>query len=181
MVIISTLMDLPIMTEKIETGYYVGGFIFTKTPMKILGLSVSNREKDKKKWCISLKRVKTCLKEMIIIHHQNDIVQLDQLPIFADAYLAPIPFCDFDIMDYQGGLVGTVKDTVIDEVSGTIKGFIISQGIIDDLTAGYRILPLIPSIQVEKGRMQLGEIDLDTLLLTQRGGLQKLFGIDQEN
>lgn len=181
MLIISSLLELPIMTEKIETGYFVRGFIFCQKPMKILGLSVATTKKDRGQWAIPLKRVKEFLQEMIVIHHEQDIVEVCQFPDLTEGITERIPFHGFDILDYQGRLVGIVKDIVFDESTGTIKGFIISQGYIDDLTVGYQILPLIPYLQVEAGEIRIGEIELETLLLTQRGGLQKLLGIDREN
>lgn len=59
-------------------------------------------------------------------------------------------FIDKEIRTENDECIGFVKDVVINKEDGTINGFIITEGIIEDLLKGRNYMPLLDSISIKE-------------------------------
>lgn len=181
MKITGQLIGLPIVKKNTETKYQLKEPIYSIRPLKLWGFFVQARHKEKEKRVLLLKKIKQVTEEAVWVNHESDMVLIHQLPDIEIIAKKNPKLIGFDIRDQRGDLIGIIKDTIIDERSGTIKGFMISQGIISDLSTGYSILPLVPEIELVQNEFLIGAFELEELLLNQEGGLKKMLGIDKEN
>ncbi|GAB6087920.1 PRC-barrel domain-containing protein [Alkaliphilus crotonatoxidans] len=181
MKITGQLIGLPILNEEIEAQYLIKEPIYFTSPLKLWGFLIQGAEGGKKKWAVNINHIKKITKDGIWIQHRDDIINVKGYPEILAACNNNHGIIGYDIRDQYGELVGLVKDTIIDEENGVIKAFIISQGIISDLSEGYSILPLVPEIKLEDSYVQIEAFTLEELLLNQEGGLKKMLGIYHKN
>ncbi|GFN36017.1 PRC-barrel domain-containing protein [Tepidimicrobium xylanilyticum] len=59
------------------------------------------------------------------------------------------------IKDENGEYIGYIKDIVINKKDGTIDGFIITEGLIEDLIKGRNYIPLLKNIQISENGIYL--------------------------
>ncbi|NLY67450.1 MAG: hypothetical protein GX069_07805 [Tissierellia bacterium] len=57
---------------------------------------------------------------------------------------------DKEIRNEYGECIGFVKDVVIDKDEGKVEGFIITEGIIEDLLKGRNYIPLLDTIYINE-------------------------------
>ncbi len=56
---------------------------------------------------------------------------------------------DKEIRNEDDECIGFVRDVVIDRESGKVEGFIITEGIIEDLLRGRNYIPLLDTISID--------------------------------
>lgn len=79
------------------------------------------------------------------------------------------------VMKWNGQSLGTVSDVMIDPPSGQITGLELSQSFVDDLVAGRRYLPLLPTYPVQGDRLMISEEEAESIE-PGAGGIKNLFG-----
>lgn len=82
-----------------------------------------------------------------------------------------------EVVEDEGRLLGFVQDIVFEEKSGNILGFILTNGVVDDIFNGVEILPLDGSIQFDKNKIVIS-MDSQKSILRNIGGLKKLLELE---
>ena len=82
-----------------------------------------------------------------------------------------------EVVEDEGKLLGFVQDVIFEEKSGNILGFILTNGVVDDIFNGVEILPLDGSIEFDKNKFIIS-IDSKKSILRNIGGLKKLLELE---
>lgn len=82
-----------------------------------------------------------------------------------------------EVVEDEGRLLGFVQDIVFEGKSGNILGFILTNGVVDDIFNGVEILPLDGSIQFDKNKFIIS-MDSKKSILRNIGGLKKLLELE---
>ena len=82
-----------------------------------------------------------------------------------------------EVVEEDGSLLGFIQDVIFEEKSGNILGFIITNGIVDDIFNGIEILPFNQSIDFEKDKVVILK-DTKNNILRNIGGLKKLLELE---
>ncbi|MCT4565385.1 MAG: PRC-barrel domain-containing protein [Maledivibacter sp.] len=82
-----------------------------------------------------------------------------------------------EVVGEDENLLGFIKDIIFEEKSGNILGFVITNGLVDDIFNGIEILPFNNSIRFEKNKVFILK-DIKNSILRNVGGLKKLLELE---
>jgi len=177
----TNLVRLPILNENYEPlEYEIINIVYSIENYHILGFNLNTLNSEKQKKVLLFKKVKDITEKGILIYSQNDIVNVDELNEMKDMFNNHKPVIGYEIYLNNDQIIGVVKDTLLQISSGRILGFIISEGVFDDLINGYSFLPLDEGIDLDEYKIILKDEE-ELKILPQVGGLKKMLGIDKEN
>lgn len=85
----------------------------------------------------------------VVIENDGCIADINRMA-YLEAFQDEGSLLGIKVFSKAGGELGVVKDVIFDEDTGKIEGFEISDGLIQDVMQGRKLLPLF-------GRVELGE------------------------
>ncbi len=172
------LIGLPILKEDHEPlSYEIKDIIYCFKDFRILGLYLQQINSIKYTKILPYTKIKNITEEGILIYSINDIVDADEIAEIKDA-INNKSVIGYEIYSNTGEIIGVVKDALLQIRSGKILGFIMSEGLFDDLVNGYSFLPLVERINFYEYRIMLNNEE-QLKILPQQGGLKKMLGIDR--
>lgn len=177
----SNLIRLPILNENYEPiEYQVQSPIYSLKDFYVLGLYLEKINSIKNRKILSYKNIKGIREEGIIISSMDDIEDIDDNEEIKETLEKNKPIIGYEIYSNNDEIVGIVKDVLIQIHGGKILGFILSEGIFDDLINGYSFLPLVEGIDFNEFKIKIDDKEIVNIL-PQQGGLKKMLGIYREN
>lgn len=180
----SNLIGLPILSYNFEPlNYVVKEIIYCLVKFRVLALCVGSIDSEKHTQIILFQKIKDITEKGVLIYSTDDIVKTDEIPEFKNIIENYKPVTGYEIYlnnNNNNEIIGVVKDTLIQIKSGKILGFIMSEGLFDDLINGYSFLPISNEINLEEQKIILDN-KKELKILPQQGGLKKMLGIDKQN
>lgn len=177
----SDLIGLPILRSDYEPlNYEIKDIIYSFKDFCILGIYLQQINSAKNTKILPFTKIKNIIEEGILVYSINDIVDIDQIPEIKEAINNNKTVIGYEIYSDKGEIIGVVKDALLQIRSGKILGFIMSEGLFDDLINGYSFLPLVEGINFDEYKIMLNNKE-QLKILPQQGGLKKILGIDREN
>lgn len=86
----------------------------------------------------------------------------------------PSPILGITVMGIDGCEIGTISDIVFDSEEGTVVGYEISKGFIDDLVDGRKLLPQDPMYRLNGDVLVISAEQSDDII-SNNGGLKNIF------
>lgn len=90
--------------------------------------------------------------ENINFLNSNQGLYLDNIQVFEEQLeevIEEFQFIDKEVRGEDGESIGYIKDLVINKEDGSIGGFIITEGVIEDLIKGRNYIPLLENIIIK--------------------------------
>ncbi|WP_427339133.1 PRC-barrel domain-containing protein [Caloranaerobacter sp. DY30410] len=143
----SEIIGLPVMTKvsgkKIAV---IKDLVFSRKKFRILALMTYEGSVFKEAKIIKYKNVISIGKDVIIVDKENVIESAADIPDIFQLIKERKKIIGEDVITEAGENIGIIKDIIIDEDNGKVLGFILSDGLIQDIMDGRNILPYIYGI-----------------------------------
>jgi len=154
----SDLIGLPILSKvdgnKIAT---VKSLIYSKKRVRILALLVSEGGLFKDAKIIKFNAIDSIGKDIITVKNNRTIEKASVIPEINDIINKQKKIIDEEVITENGESLGLVKDTLIDETNGKIIGFILTDGLIQDIKEGRNVLLYKKGITFGKDALVISE------------------------
>lgn len=125
----------------------VADLVFSNNLHKITNLVVENGKLIKDKWLIPFDTITTINDDGVQINMDKCLkvedLNIDKLIIGED-----IKIIEKSVLKEDGELIGYVKDVIINPLNGIVIGFIITEGIFEEILKGRSFIPNMGSINV---------------------------------
>ncbi|PKM79744.1 MAG: hypothetical protein CVU89_16780 [Firmicutes bacterium HGW-Firmicutes-14] len=147
------IISLPVVTsgERKQLGE-VRDIIYDPYENRILGYIMENsgwiRDGRGFLHCDMVKREDDC----IIVQDESAIRKLGTMPELKEALKEGKDIRGLRVEDSEGKYVGTIQDLIINEETGDISGYEVSDGVIQDLLHGRSMIPNADII-IDSGRV----------------------------
>ncbi len=176
----SNLVGSLILNEKYEElNYEIKNIIYYVEKFQVLGFYLGEISSEKLIKILPYTKMKNITDRGIIINSIDDMVNIDEISEMEYKLNDYKPIIGYEIYSNNNEIIGVVKDVLIQIKSGKILGFIMSEGIINDLVNGYSFLPISEDISFDEYKILLKE-EIKLKIIPQQGGLKKILGIDKE-
>lgn len=113
----------------------------------------------------------------VIVKFKKNIQQMKSFNFHKDYIKKNEMILGFDVVEEDGNLLGFIQDVIFEAKSGNILGFVLTNGIVDDIFSGIEILPLNQSIIFQKDKVIILK-DTKNNILRNIGGLKKLLELE---
>ncbi len=125
----------------------VADLVFSNNLHKITNLVAENGKLIKDKWLIPFDTITTINDDGVQINMDKCLkvedLNIDKLIIGED-----IKIIEKSVLKEDGELIGYVKDVIINPLNGIVIGFIITEGIFEEILKGRSFIPNMGSINV---------------------------------
>lgn len=125
----------------------VADLVFSNNLHKITNLVVENGKLIKDKWLLPFDTITTINDDGVQINMDKCLkvedLNIDKLIIGED-----IKIIEKSVLKEDGELIGYVKDVIINPLNGIVIGFIITEGIFEEILKGRSFIPNMGSINV---------------------------------
>ncbi len=132
--------------------------IYSKNKFKIIAFLNNEGGFLREKKIIRFKNIEYIGKDAIMVKNEKFVEKASSLPEIDKLIEESISMKGKEVISEDGESLGFIKDILIDEKKGKILGFVLTEGVIQDLVEGRNVIPLI------KG-MKFGE---DNLLISKK-------------
>jgi len=113
----------------------------------IFAFIVNKRMFSKDCYIIKFHQVESFGKDLIVIRDKS-VIQKVNINISKSKYIRENDdYIDYEVITKSGENLGFIKDIIFDENDGRIIGYIISDGIVDDILHGRKIIPNIKGMK----------------------------------
>lgn len=137
----SELIGLPVISK--ETGKKIATIreiIYSEKKNKVVGILVSEGNIFREARLIQFNNVDSIGKDALIIENENLVEKSSLLPEI-NQLINEKKITEDEILTEDGESLGHVRDIIIDVENGTVVGFILTDGLIQDLKEGRNVLP----------------------------------------
>lgn len=137
----SELIGLPVISK--ETGKKIATIreiIYSEKKNKVVGILVSEGNIFREARLIQFNNVDSIGKDALIIENENLVEKSSLLPEI-NQLINEKKITEDEILTEDGESLGHVRDIIIDVENGTVLGFILTDGLIQDLKEGRNVLP----------------------------------------
>lgn len=127
----------------------IGDVVFDRNFEVFIGFLIEDGKFLKRRKTIPLEIITSFEKELIIIDwERHDFLG----EIDADDGITgeEIKFMDKEILTQDGECLGYIKDLLFSQEEGKLIGYIITEGIIEDITKGRSFVPNLSNIKINK-------------------------------
>ena len=136
-----------------ENGEKIGEIIdivFSENLNKIVGLVIEDGMLFKDRKMATFENIDCIGKDAIMLISVEDYESKRGKKEY-DKYLGKnIALIDKEVLDESGEFIGYVKDFIINSENGEITGYIITEGIIEDIVKGRRFIPSGRNMDINK-------------------------------
>ncbi|WP_352418534.1 PRC-barrel domain-containing protein [Proteiniborus sp.] len=143
---VSELIGIPVVCKK--SGARIASVkeaIFSKKKYRIMGFVVSEGSIFREAKIIQLNNIVFIGKDALIVKNENVIETCSTLPEL-NQLLNEKKIVEEEVLTEEGESLGHIKDILIDEEKGKIIGFILTDGLIQDIKEGRNVLPYTTGI-----------------------------------
>lgn len=113
----------------------------------------------------------------IVVKYKRNIQQMSSFDLSKEFIKKNESILGIEVVGEEENLLGFIQDVLFEEKSGNILGFVITNGIIDDIFDGVEILPIDGTISFQRGRFVVSK-SLKKNILRNVGGLKKLLELE---
>lgn len=124
--------------------------VFSRNKFRILALVTYEGNVFKEAKIIRYKKVISVGKDAIIVNKESVIESAANIPEIFQLIKDRKKIIGEEVITETGDNIGIIKDIVIDEANGKVLGFILSDGLIQDIMDGRNVLPYIYGITFGK-------------------------------
>jgi uncharacterized protein YrrD len=138
----SDLIGLPILSKK--DGNKIASIkdvIYSKKKFRVLAFLVSEGGLFREAKVIKFSDVESIGKDAVIVVNDRVIEKAKVIPELDEIINNQKKLSDEEVLTENGESLGLIKDILIDETKGKIIGFILTDGLIQDIKEGRNILP----------------------------------------
>lgn len=132
----SELIDKPVIDKFGDKISNIDSIFYSKKKTRVLGFFITKDKFFSSKRFISISDIEAIGEDALVLRTNRS---LDEKKYKDNDVLDII---DKEVISKNGESIGFVKDIVIDISKGKVLGFILSQGLFEDLNYGRNILPL---------------------------------------
>lgn len=127
----------------------VSDVIFKEDFQSFIGFLISDGKLLKQKKIVKLKEVRSFGKDAIMIdlEKKSSIKNPNMEEVITEK---EIKFIDKEILTQDGECLGYVKDLLFSKDDGKLIGYIITEGLIEDITKGRSFVPNYSNIKINK-------------------------------
>lgn len=174
----SKLIGMEVLNKRYSVlNYEIVKIIYCLREFKIIGFCVKNPKSEKWNEFLFFEKIKDITDKGIVISSIEDILNIEVCEDINEILKSYKEIIGYEIYA-NDKIFGIVKDVLIQIKSGKILGFIVSEGVFDDLIHGYSFLPIVEDITLEECKILLEE---SVHMIQQEGGFKKILGIDKPN
>lgn len=147
----SEFIGLPIISKASGKKIaIVKDLVFSRRKFRILALVTFEGSVFKEARIIRYRNIISIGKDAIIVRKENVIESAAAIPEIYQLMKERKKIIGEDVITEDGENIGIIKDIVVDEESGKVLGFILSDGLIQDIMDGRNVLPYIYGITFGK-------------------------------
>jgi len=165
MVYWSELIGTPVYAGEKKAGH-VEDMILNTEEKVIAGFLLEKRNLDLRRRYFPFYSIAETRKDRILVKKPSDIRVLKNAQkckmVFAEDLIR------HSILDYKGDFIGRVADFCFDPVNGIIREIIISNGLLGDLWAGRKKLPVLSQVEFS-----------DELIRINQDAREEIYGMDK--
>ena len=146
----SEVLNLPVLCA--DSGKKTGvvkDIIFSPGSREVKALLLEHKGLSLNKKVVFLKELLSLGSEAAIVNNSSSVSDMDR-SAYTEAFHDEGSLLGLKVFSKGGGELGVVKDVLFDYQTGKIEGFEISDGILQDVVSGRKILPLF-------GKVELGD------------------------
>lgn len=146
----SEVLNLPVICA--DSGKKAGAvkdILFSLKNREVKALLLEHSGLSLKKKVVILSELLSLGSDAAIINSSNCVSNMDRAA-FTEAFGDESSLLGLKVFSRAGGEIGAVKDVIFDIQTGKIEGFEISDGLLQDVIQGRKMLPLF-------GKVELGE------------------------
>lgn len=122
--------------------------IFSKKKLRILALLVSDEGIFKDGKIIRYKNIFNLGKDFIAIDKKDIIEKLKDFPEIEKAAKENIEFIGLKVIIKDGEILGYINDIIFNEKNGNLVGFVLTDGILQDIFEGRNIIPCMNNMKI---------------------------------
>lgn len=138
---VSELIGLPVVNKKSGSKIAtIKEVIYSKKKYRVMGFLVSEGNFFRGAKIIQFNNIDSIGKDALVIKNENVIKKCSILPEL-NQLVNEKKIIEEEILTEEGESLGHVKDILIDEEKGKIIGFILTDGLIQDIKEGRNVLP----------------------------------------
>jgi len=142
----SELIGLPVISKKNGSKIAtIKELIYSKKKYRVIGFLVNERNFFRDAEVIQFNNIYSIGKDALVIENESIIEKCSSLPEISKL-INEKKIIEQEILTEDGESLGHVKDILIDDNNGKIIGFILTDGIFQDLKEGRNVLPYTPEI-----------------------------------
>lgn len=121
--------------------------IYSRTKFRILAFLISEGGFFSSARIIRFKEIDSFGEDAIMVKNKEVIEDAETIPEIKTLIKEKRQIIGEEVLSESGENIGVIRDTVFDEESGKILGFIITNGVFDDIKEGRFVLPYIKGIK----------------------------------
>lgn len=139
-----------------ETIGEVYDAILSKRLDSLTSIAIKNGKLIKEKNILPLNKI-ISFKKDIIMANSNSIIKFEDLEDEEYILAEKIKFIDKVVYTENGECLGMVKDLLFDFNDGKLIGYIITEGLLEDISRGRSFIPNIGNIKINDDSLIFGE------------------------
>ncbi|MBS4540047.1 PRC-barrel domain-containing protein [Clostridium sp. D2Q-11] len=136
-----------------QTGDKLGtvkDFIFSRQKLRIVAILVSEGGLFKEEKIIRYKNISSIGKDFITVEKKNIVEKLKDFPEIEKESESDNDIIGLPVLIEDGENIGYIDDIVFEEKNGTVMGFLLTDGIIQDILDGRNMLPFLEVMSITK-------------------------------
>ena len=160
-----------------ESGMIIGNIkntVFFPCSKKILGFCVDCGRWVKHEKIIQVKYIKNIGNDMVMVKHDNILEDIKNYPEFINAIDKKNRIFGLKVITSRGQELGYIEDIIINQNNFYIEGYVLTDGIIEDITKGKSVLSFSEKIIFGEDTIILDEENSDIILKNDMS-LKKVF------
>lgn len=153
---VSEFIRLPVLSK--DSGKKIAvtkDLVFSRHKFRVMALVTNEGSVFKEVKIIKYKNIKSVGKDAIIVSKENVIENAADIPEIYQLLKESKKIIGEDVITETGENIGVVQDIIIDEDNGKVLGFILSDGLIQDIMDGRNVLPYIYGITFGKDALMI--------------------------
>jgi uncharacterized protein YrrD len=171
----SEVLNLPVICA--DSGKKVGivkDIIFSPGNREIKAFLLEHKGLDFNKRVILAKDMLNLGEDAMVVDNPECISEMDR-QAYSDAFKDEGSILGLRIFSKDGEDLGTVKDVIFDWKTGRIEGVEISDGLLQDVMQGRRILPLFGKVEFSEENLLVEKEAVEEMVNTGGGIKNRLF------
>lgn len=166
-----------ICSDNKKFGGEVKDVILDLNECKLSGLVIDYGSVIHHSRVLDFKDIYEIVRNKVIVKYKKNIQQI-QKNNFNERHIRKNQIIlGIEVLGEEGNLLGFIHDVLFEEKSGNILGFILTNGIVDDIFNGVEILPIDGPVNFNNKRLVISQNSRKNILRN-IGGLKKLLELE---
>lgn len=134
-----------------HTGDKLGSvkdIIFSRKKLRISAILISEGGLFKEEKIIRFKNLHSIGKDFIMVEKKNSVENLKDFPQIEQLVDSDSDIIGLPVLIEDGENLGYIEDIIFEEKNGNVMGFLLTDGIIQDLLDGRNVIPYIKEMDI---------------------------------